>query len=188
MIPNIKKISAKNLESINLTELSSCIPENEFKNYFLGSPGDEHYTLLAYFSTLYNSSSLLDIGTYKGCSSLALSYNSTNSVMSFDLNEQSRNLTSYPENVTYVVDNILNGMYDKIIKSSPFILLDTNHDGDFEREFHDHLQKLKWKGILMLDDINLNTEMQEYWNSITQEKYDLTVIGHWSGTGIVKFV
>jgi hypothetical protein len=29
--------------------------------------------------------------------------------------------------------------------------------------------------------------MKEFWNSIKQEKYDVTDKGHWSGTGIVFF-
>jgi hypothetical protein len=39
----------------------------------------------------------------------------------------------------------------------------------------------------MLDDIHLNEAMINYWNSFTEEKYDLTNIGHWSGTGMVIF-
>jgi hypothetical protein len=180
-------ISIEDLQNISLDELSISIPEIQFRNYFLGQPSNEHYTLLAYFSMMYDSCTILDIGTYKGCSSLALSYNSSNSIFSFDLNGASRNLSSYPENVTYVVDNVINGKYDDLIKSSPFILLDTDHDGSFEHEFHSYLQKLKWTGLLMLDDIKLNNEMKSYWNSITEEKYDISDLGHWSGTGIVKF-
>jgi hypothetical protein len=39
----------------------------------------------------------------------------------------------------------------------------------------------------MLDDIHLNDDMKLFWNNITEEKYDLTSIGHWSGTGLVVF-
>lgn len=180
-------ISKADLVSINLTELGNCIPEQQFKNYFIDHPGREHYTLLAYISSLYNDATLLDIGTYKGCSSLALSYNSMNSVISFDLNGKSRNLSSYPSNVSYVVDNVINGSYDDLIDSAEFILLDTNHDGTFEYQFYDYLLKKNWTGILMLDDIHLNSEMKMFWNDIKLEKQDITNIGHWSGTGIVRF-
>jgi predicted O-methyltransferase YrrM len=188
VIEFIKNTTINDLNSINLVELSNYIPEIEFRNYFIGLAGHEHYRLLTYISTLYNSNILIDIGTFKGCSSLALSYNISNTIFSFDLNKESRNLSLYPENVTYVIDNILNGIYDEIIQSSPFILLDVNHDGYFEHEFHSHLQKINWNGILMLDDINLNNEMKSYWSWIEEEKYDISEIGHWSGTGIVKFV
>lgn len=187
MIP-YTNISKQDLQSIDLTELSTAVPELQFREYFLGNPGTEHYILLAYFSSLYNSTNLLDIGTYKGCSSLALAYNNSNSVFSFDLNAATRNLSKYPSNVTYVIDNIINGSYDELIHSTPFILLDINHNGDFELEFHNYLQKINWSGILMLDDIKLNNEMKSYWDSITEEKYDISDIGHWSGTGIVNFI
>ena len=45
---------------------------------FYGSIGKEHYKLLSYLSTLFNNSIIIDIGTHRGSSALALSYNSTN--------------------------------------------------------------------------------------------------------------
>jgi hypothetical protein len=38
-----------------------------------------------------------------------------------------------------------------------------------------------------LDDINLNNPMKEFWNVITEDKYDISEYGHWSGTGLVIF-
>ena len=178
----------KELETIDLNDLGQHVPELEFRGYFLGKPSQEHYMLLAYFSSIYQSATLLDIGTYKGCSSLALAYNPLNSVVSFDLTNIRRNLSYYPKNITYIVDNIISDTYKELVLNSSFILLDTDHDGVFEREFHTYLQKLNWKGILMLDDIKLNNEMNSYWNWIPEEKYDVSNIGHWSGTGIVKFI
>lgn len=29
--------------------------------------------------------------------------------------------------------------------------------------------------------------MKKFWNSITEEKYDITNVGAWSGTGLVYF-
>ena len=49
----------------------------------------------------------------------------------------------------------------------------------------DFLIDNNWHGKLLLDDINLNQEMKNFWNGISHEKYDLTDIGHWSGTGLV---
>jgi hypothetical protein len=39
----------------------------------------------------------------------------------------------------------------------------------------------------MFDDIYLNAEMTNFWNGLQNEKYDLTKVGHWSGTGIAIF-
>ena len=55
------EINLKQLNSIDLDELSSLIIEEEYKNYFLDKPSKEHYYLLAYFSLQHNNSTLLDI-------------------------------------------------------------------------------------------------------------------------------
>ena len=44
-----------------------------------------------------------------------------------------------------------------------------------------------FKGLLFLDDIYLNDAMRIFWDSITEPKYDLTSVGHFSGNGIVDF-
>jgi hypothetical protein len=55
------------------------------------------------------------------------------------------------------------------------------------KEFIDYLTKNNYNGIVIFDDIRTNTELAKIWNSITQEKIDITDIGHGSGTGIVFF-
>ncbi len=71
------------------------------------------------------------------------------------------------------------------IHSSPFIMLDIDHSGKTEKEILDFLVDNNWHGHLLLDDIYLNNAMKDFWNNITLEKYDLTHIGHFSGTGLV---
>ncbi len=174
------------LSSIDLNDLGTFVAEQEFKNYFLDAPGKEHYKLLAYFSTQFTNSTLLDIGTYKGCSALALAYNPDNIVHSFDIGNF-RNLYDSPKNIQFHIGYVTDEQYIPLIKQSPFIILDTAHDGTFERQLHDHLKNIEWNGMLFLDDINLNTEMREYWSSITELKFDISPYGHWSGTGLVYF-
>jgi hypothetical protein len=60
------------IAKIDLSELSQLVIEEEFRGYFLSEPGLEHYKLLSHISLLYNNVNLLDIGTYKVCSALAL--------------------------------------------------------------------------------------------------------------------
>lgn len=181
------KIDKNELSKIDLRALSENIIEDEFKSYFLDECGKEHYKLLAYFSTKFENSLLLDVGTYKGCSSLALAYNSSNEVVSFDIVHGLKSLHDNPRNVSYIVDNILNEQYSWMIKKSPFIMLDTFHNGDFEMEFYNKIKKIGFSGLLMIDDIYLNTEMKNFWNQIELEKLDLSEFGHHSGTGLVKF-
>lgn len=174
------------INNIDLSELGKLVLNNEHRGYFLDRAGQEHYKLIAYFSTLYSDSNLLDIGTNRGCSSLSMSYTKSNHVHSFDL-QQLKELSSWPDNITYYIDNILKPEYKDLLLSSPFILVDTYHDGTFENEFHNYLKEIGYVGTLMLDDIKLNNEMISYWNSITEEKYDISPFGHWSGTGLVIF-
>ncbi len=61
------------------------------------------------------------------------------------------------------------------------------HDGIQERDFFKFFEEIGYEGIVVLDDIYVNKEMNDFWNNIKQPKLDLTDIGHWSGTGIVLF-
>lgn len=180
------QLDYETLSTIDLTNLGPSVVEIEFRNYFLDVPGREHYKLLAYFSSQFNNVNLLDIGTYKGCSALALSYNKTNTVHSFDIGDFT-NLTNVPDNIRFHIGYATDEKYIDLLNSSPFIILDTAHDGSFELAFHKHLQDIKWEGLLFLDDINLNEPMRNYWNGIPELKFDVSPYGHWSGTGLVYF-
>lgn len=183
----MKMIDEKKLNATDLTDLCEHIVESEYKKYFLDLPGSEHYRLLAYFSTKFNDSVLLDIGTYKGCSALALAFNKTNTVKSFDISTGYRTIKTPPTNIEFIVDDVTDDKYIDILLNSPFILLDTYHDGPFEYKFYEHLKTINYKGILMLDDTKLNDVMREFWDNITEKKYDVSKYGHHSGTGIVIF-
>jgi predicted O-methyltransferase YrrM len=181
------EINKQNVEQINLSDLSINVIEDQFRDYFLGNPGEEHYKLLSWFSTKFKNQTLLDIGTYKGCSALALSYNTENKVVSFDIREDLKQLYSAPSNIQFIVDDCLKEQYNTLILNSPFILLDTDHDGIFEKQFLEYLQKNKYRGSVMFDDIYLNDIMIEFWNSIKEEKFDISHVGHYTGTGLVIF-
>ncbi len=151
--------------------------------YFHLESGKEHYRLLMYISTLYNNEIIFDIGTNKSMSALALSYNKSNKVKTFDLVKV---LDTNPvvDNIEYILGD---STKDSDLIKSNLIFLDVDHDGIYEDIFYDHLKNINWKGILILDDIKLNEEMDNFWNRIEEEKYDITNIGHWSGTGMVIF-
>jgi predicted O-methyltransferase YrrM len=164
----------------------SLISNLEYQKYYTEKSSKEHYRLLTHLSQQLNGETIIDIGTLKGCSALALSSNLSNKVYSFNLNEE-KELNTIPENCEFKVDNILNSSYDELIMSAKLILLDTFHDGTFELQFYNHLKQLGYKGYLLLDDIFLNKEMVEFWNLIELDKHDLTNLGHATGTGIVYF-
>lgn len=173
----------EDIEHIDLSSLATTITNLESRGYFMLGSGMEHYKLLAYISTLYNDSLLYDIGTYRGCSAIALSYNINNKVKSFDIGDF-RAIKDSPDNIEWCVGDFLAESVEEIL-SSPFIMLDIDHTGIMEQKILDFLLEHKWKGMLLLDDIYLNTAMKNFWDNIQQEKYDLTYIGHFSGTGLV---
>lgn len=148
----------------------------------------EHYRLLTYISYLYNNELIIDAGTCQGHSCLALCQNLNNNVYTYDI--VSKDITYITDNYSNVTKKILdiNLETDKVLESAKIILLDIDpHDGDSEKKFYDRLLNTKFNGFLICDDIYVNDKMSLFWNSIDKEKFDVSNIGHWSGTGIVNF-
>ena len=51
-----------------------------------------------------------------------------------------------------------------------------------------------YRGLLLLDDIELNDEMKRWWQEVQDgaavggyRAFRFTPVGHWSGTGLVDF-
>lgn len=164
--------------------LSEHINNDEYKKYYKDESSKEHYRLLTHISNSHNNINILDVGTLKGCSALALSTNQTNKVFSFNLSDELE-LINTPNNIEFIVGNVIDGKYDSIIMNSKIILLDTFHDGTFELQFLNYLKKINYKGVLILDDIFLNSEMLSFWESIELDKINITQFGHSTGTGVV---
>lgn len=171
------------LDSLDMS-LSNHISNSEYQGYFVSMSSKEHYRLLTYLSSLFNGETFTDVGTLKGCSALALSTNKNNKVFSFNIVNQ-LDLGILPENVEFIIDDCINGKYDEVLLKSKIILLDTYHDGGYELQFLNHLKTIGYVGILLLDDIHLNKEMEHFWNNITEDKMDISTFGHHSGTGVV---
>jgi hypothetical protein len=78
-----------------------------------------------------------------------------------------------------------------LLETEPWdiIFIDVDpHDGVQERKMISKLIDMNFNGILLLDDIHLNPEMQSFWDWIpVGRKVDLTSFGHFSGTGAVLF-
>jgi hypothetical protein len=144
------------------------------------------YQLYAYLSTFFNNSIILDVGTRTGGSALALSYNDSNKIISYDLQEQGASNIK-KDNIIWKIQDFRDDEtldYDKI----SIIMIDVDpHDGIQEREMFDFLREKKWKGILLLDDICDWPDIKKLWEEFEDTKLDVTEIGHFSGTGIVSF-
>lgn len=148
---------------------------------------NEHYRLLVYISYLYENEQLLDVGTAQGHSCLSLSQNKNNKIITYDIEPKTHvDFINYHNIEIKTLD--INKEDADIINSSKFISFDIDpHDGEQELNFYKKLIDINYKGIIICDDINLNDGMKNFWNKIYHEKYDITEIGHWSGTGLVNF-
>jgi hypothetical protein len=159
---------------------------------FYGPPGKQHYRLLSTLSMQFNNRTIIDIGTHKGSSALALSVNPTNTVHSFDIRH-----TSYMQdlsNCTFEISNLWDPnclqVWEQTILDSALIVLDIDpHHGNMEYEFYLWLKKKDYKGLLFCDDIHYFKGMRDnFWLRIPgSEKVDITALGHWSGSGVVAF-
>jgi predicted O-methyltransferase YrrM len=196
ILKKIIEVTNQELDAIDLSEYrlrreQTNVPEH----WFLLESGKEHYRLLCYISSLFSGKTFIDIGTWVGDSALALANNKENNVISFDIVRQPKNTQGIhinidelikDENIKFLLGDATKYNKEEIL-NSPFIMLDTAHDGIFENEFYNFLHEINYKGFFFLDDIHLNEPMKQFWNNITKDKYDLTKVGHWSGSGLVHF-
>lgn len=163
-------------------------------------PQIQHYKLLAYFAKQFQNSVIIDAGTHQGISAVCLANNPTNKVHSYDFYTVNRNNffeyvgnslqhtpigSQYP-NIEFHNSNILS-IEDDLIKSTSLIFLNVSHDGETEHAFIQKLVKANFNGIVLCDDILLNHQMINWFSSVSQKKYDITKLGHVSGTGAIVF-
>lgn len=176
-------ISKEEVRNLNITPLRGISKNsNDWQK-----PGICEYQLYAYLSTKFNDSIILDIGTKYGGSALALSYNTSNHVRSYDIKEQGACFIKR-DNITWHIKQFTedDGIdWDNV----SIVMLDVGwHTGKEEREMMQWLRDKGWKGILLHDDISpMWLSNHDMWNEIPEEKFDLTEIGHMSGTGLVNF-
>lgn len=169
-----------NTNVINALDVSKCKPRAP---YFGAPCGSEHYRLLCYLSSCIDNVLFIDIGTNEGDSAIALGYNRSNRVMSFDIQPYTRN--EIP-NCMYLVENYRK--YEQYLKESSIILYDIPHHGDDFVELCNLLNSWSWEGFLILDDYLYDPVKQADWNRVTiGQKIDATKYGHFSGTGIINF-
>lgn len=173
------------VNKLDLTELMPHICGADAPN-FNQRAGQEWYKLLAYISASLHNVNIIDIGSRHGASAVALGYNPENGVWSYDIKNWHPKCTL--ENVEFMIENLLDGDME-LIDHADVITIDVEpHDGIKERQFLDKIRARDWKGILILDDIGPAwPETQKMWNEIPEIKYDVTDIGHASGTGVVDF-
>lgn len=181
-------------EKVRYMDMSSISEYSLRDGANFSEAGIEAYKFYAYLSTLIDDSIIVEVGTRFGRSALSLSYNTNNSVISFDILEQGASDIKR-QNISFLIENFMEA--DINWNDVDIIMIDVDpHDGIKEREFMTFLESVKWEGILVLDDILPNwpkiisgadpQAMNDWWNGLTYEKYDVSDVGHFSGTGVVN--
>jgi predicted O-methyltransferase YrrM len=184
ILNKILNVSCEELNALNVNFINQYNFHHNVGYYFGQSANQEHYRLLMYIAGLFNNEALFDIGTYRCVSAAALSYNFKNKIISYDINQYLPVNPMLPR-VEYRIGDCTK---DLQLIDSHFMFFDVAHDGIFEKIFIDHLRAISWKGLLLCDDIHLEGAMSDWWNDeVVEEKYDITSIGHWSGTGLIYF-
>lgn len=187
----IDMLDMKYLEKID----SSIFQELELGKDFFKNPGVQHYKLLSYFSTLFNNSNIVQIGTHFGESAIALSYNNNNTIYTFDIIDKVSQEKKQVNNIKFIIDdvisdNVVRDKWKQTILSSKFIFLDVgSHNGIIEYEFYFFLKENNYDGFVICNNIWYFKEMRDnFWYKIPYDyRYDISELGHWSGTGVFTF-
>ena len=169
--------------------------------------GKEHYFFLASLGMQLKNKKIIELGTHNGRSAIALNYgnlkqNNQNMIYTYDITNHLLPNIFNNTNISFKMDNLLDNVVRESnrdhILSADLIFIDVDpHEGLVEYDIYAWLKTNGFKGIILFDDIHLgcghmgvNTgnSMQQFWDKVEDNyKYDLTKVGHWSGTGIVLF-
>jgi len=188
-------LNLSKLNTFNFSDMRDLVywPNSEHKydaDAFFYGAGNQHYQLLATIaSSCPPDTKFLEIGTRLGMSSLAIHAGRNVNLTTCDLEDnipEGKSIKAFP-----AINFLLKDGFELLDTEPPWeiIFIDVDpHDGVQERRMISKLMEMDFKGILLLDDIHLNQEMQSFWDWIPNgRKVDLTRFGHNSGTGAVLF-
>lgn len=180
------------MATTDIGPLARFIPGDppNWREFFLAAAGVAPYRLLAHLSGRFaEQAPLVEVGVHNGWGSLALGFDKRTGVVGYDIELGTLSAAIRDENPNLVFkEGLAHELDPHQILASPLIHFDALHDGVYEATFLRFLTDGGYHGWLLLDDIHLNGAMQRFWDSITAfPKWDLTHIGHSTGTGLVGF-
>jgi predicted O-methyltransferase YrrM len=184
-----------NFINCNTHELVARCKTEEQVTYASSEIG-EHYKLLQALAKTKPGAIVTEVGTSSGMSSLQFLTGGAQ-VNTFDLLEWEL----FPNTVLsreYFVNNKISQhiadlsdyriflSFQDLLTASDLIFIDGPKDGKFEKTFISNLLSLDLKKgcIIVCDDIYFSS-MIELWKDINLPKFDISVIGHATGTGII---
>jgi predicted O-methyltransferase YrrM len=185
-------ITAADVQAVSMAWAEPYASWHQNSKYLQRDQG-EHYKLLSHIATQFKNSVLVDMGTNLGYSALALATRAAelnNSVRSYDIMNNMPKDHLCVRDVPGVTLLLRDAALDvpEIARTAQVVLLDVDpHDGKQERVIIAELIKHGFRGLMIMDDINLSKDMLDLWNWVTLEKLEVTQYGHASGTGIVFF-
>lgn len=163
-------------------------------------PG-EHYRLLASLITLLRPKIVIEIGTERGISCLAMKYAlpAGSKIHTFDIKSWTEMNSpvlrqedfddSLVQHLVDLTSSENQTKYQQLFEQADFIFMDAAKDGNMEKIFLSYFGRIDFKNkpILMIDDIH-NWNMLAIWRGIELSKIDVTSFGHFTGTGLVELV
>ena len=164
-------------------------------------PG-EHYRLLAAMVQELKPRTVIEIGTFKGLSALAmLAYLPPGArLTTFDLIPWDRIPGTFLRPLDFANGNFTQALCDlkdmencrvhaSLIQDADLIFIDGPKDGVFEETLLHNFAEigLRPHTLLVFDDTHV-WNMLEIWMGIRHPKLDITTIGHYTGTGLVEWL
>jgi predicted O-methyltransferase YrrM len=164
--------------------------------YYNVFPG-EHYRLLRALAHELDPSSAVEIGTFTGMGTYAISQGlRRGAIHTYDV-QRWDSFASHLQPQDFEQGKVRQVLADlssagtfrenfDTLNAAKLIFMDAPKDGVFEYAMLPLLQDLDPLAgrVLVLDDIRF-VNMIDLWRSIKSPKLDMTSFGHWSGTGVV---
>ena len=189
---NLFKNSSNFAFSEKIKNINYKLKDSQFYNIFPG----EHYRILNGIVKCLNPKLIVEIGTYTGMGTFALSQNLSGEIVTFDiidyknfethLSDQFLEKNKFKQHLSDLSEKNEYEKYYQLLNNADIIFIDAPKDGKFEYKLLSNMTNLKNKKnkILILDDIKF-VNMINLWNSIKSPKMDISSVGHWTGTGLV---
>ena len=159
-------------------------------------PG-EHYRLLTALVRILSPRQVVEIGTFRGGSALALAAGGAQQVTTYDvlswdaipgtlLRSEDFVEGRLRQHVGDLADSDFFLVEQEIFRAADLIFVDGPKDGQFEPRLLARLVPILTDSqLLVFDDIRL-MNMLRLWRDLPLPKLDMTSLGHWSGTGIAR--
>jgi predicted O-methyltransferase YrrM len=189
-------LTKQEVNQIDLTHLAHFLQWNPaYQKYFLQEAGKEPYKLIAFLSKRIGGVAV-DMGTLYGSSALALSYNEQTQVMTLDTKRHipdTQDLVTPLKrpNVRMIVASCQTVLSHAAKANLVLLDIDAHLTTEIKKIIHE-LAYHGFKGVLVLDNINLNDDMKSLWVNVGKEltnckTIDATLLGHHTGTGIIVY-